>query len=308
MSTIKIIVGPPNVEISKGYGFINCENKKTYQRIMETKTHEVRGRVVEVNRALSKNSEVPSDIRSKGLRKLFVGGLAPKTEKEELISYFSQFGHVLNSYLIFDPQTKVSKNFGYIEFEDLDVAEYVLNINDHMIRGKKVTVEYHKNGINSTMNFEKRDNAQKKKGGGAVTGQSSSLIREDLGDQYSKLSKKWPTQVQTTALNSFSEHPQANAQALSVRWIKQKPTAQSSLVQAQASAIIDRKASSQEQKLTTGNHLLSSAPEIHAFQQHLLVMDRHRALQLHYSNSENYSFNLYRPSASSAISSWIAPL
>lgn len=151
-----IIMQDKATKKSKGYGFINCENKKTYQRILETKAHQINGRRVDVNKALSKNSDVPADIKSKGFRKLFVGGLPLKSSTEDIEKYFSRFGKVLNAYLIFDPQTKVSKNFGYVEFEDVAVAEAVLNISDHEINGKKVTVENHKNGLNAAINFGKR--------------------------------------------------------------------------------------------------------------------------------------------------------
>jgi glycine cleavage system H lipoate-binding protein len=62
-------------EISKGYGFISLENKKSYQRILDTRGHLIKGRVVEVNLAVKKNSDAPEDLKTKGLRKLFVGGL-----------------------------------------------------------------------------------------------------------------------------------------------------------------------------------------------------------------------------------------
>lgn len=61
--------------ISKGYGFISLENKKSYQRILDTKGHMIKGRVVEVNLAVKKNTDAPEDLRTKNQRKLFVGGL-----------------------------------------------------------------------------------------------------------------------------------------------------------------------------------------------------------------------------------------
>lgn len=159
-------------EISKGYGFINCENKKTYQRIIETKNHEVKGRIVEVNLALNKHSEVPEEIKSKGLRKLFVGGLPQGSTKDELIAYFSAFGNILNCYLIFDPQTKASKSrsftnldFGYVEFQTLDGAETALKMPSHFINGKRITVENHRNGYNTYVgqpNKQKESKGQNK--------------------------------------------------------------------------------------------------------------------------------------------------
>lgn len=160
-----VIVQDKNLKISKGYGFITCENKKTYQRILDIKHHEINGRKLDINKALGKNTEVPVDIKSKGLRKLFVGGLQQSTTKEDLATYFSQFGTVSNAYLIYDPQSKLSKNFGYVEFEDVHTAELVLSLPAHEINGKKITLENHRNGLNAALNFTIRETKSKKTAG-----------------------------------------------------------------------------------------------------------------------------------------------
>ncbi len=71
-------------DASKGYGFITCEDLKTSSRILATRSHVIKGRVVEVNKALGKTGDVPEDVMSKGLRKLFVGGLNLKTDRGNL--------------------------------------------------------------------------------------------------------------------------------------------------------------------------------------------------------------------------------
>lgn len=110
---------------------------------------------------------------SKGFRKLFIGGLSLKTDRgiykilqlEDLLSHFSQFGNVLNAYVIYDPTTKVSKKFGYVEYETVAEAESVMKTDNHKICGKKVTVENQRNGINTAQQLEKRaEEEQKKKG------------------------------------------------------------------------------------------------------------------------------------------------
>lgn len=72
-------------EVSKGYGFINCESKKTYNRILESKPHKMNGRTLEVNMALQRNGDVPEDIKSKGFRKLFIGGLGKTISKGSFV-------------------------------------------------------------------------------------------------------------------------------------------------------------------------------------------------------------------------------
>ena len=96
--------------ISKGYGFITCENRSMYEKILENKKHFVCGRIVDINKALERDMEVPEEVKNKSLRKLFVGGLSLKIGDDHLFDYFSQFGKVMNAYVIFDPKTKESKS------------------------------------------------------------------------------------------------------------------------------------------------------------------------------------------------------
>jgi len=63
-----------------------------------------------VNKALKKNSDIPDDIKSKGFRKLFIGGLRRSTSNDDLVQYFSKFGKIVNAYVIINPDTGLSKS------------------------------------------------------------------------------------------------------------------------------------------------------------------------------------------------------
>ncbi len=70
---------------------------------------------------------------------------------EDLLEYFSGFGAVLNAYIIYDPTTKLTKSslasrdFGYVEFEDVRIAELVLRLPNHQMKGKRISIETLKN-------------------------------------------------------------------------------------------------------------------------------------------------------------------
>lgn len=72
------------------------------------------------------------------------------THPEHLFKYFSQFGQVLNAYVIFDPDSKQSRGFGYVEFSSVEEANDVLQASDHEISGRRLTVENHRNGLTNT--------------------------------------------------------------------------------------------------------------------------------------------------------------
>lgn len=100
--------------------------------------------MVEINHAIKRNGEVPDDIKQKSLRKLFVGGLGSDTTREDLVEHFSQFGPVLNAYVIYDPISKQSKNFGYVEFTKAEDTSKAATHNNHLINGKKASVQFFK--------------------------------------------------------------------------------------------------------------------------------------------------------------------
>lgn len=170
---------------SKGFGFIESDNRKTIERIFEVKVHFIKGRYVDINRALDKHSEVPSDIVDRGFKKLFVGGLSSETTDEDLFEYFSTFAPVFKAYVIIDPNTRESKSsldspdFGYVEFESVEAAQGVLLYTRHNLHGRRLTVENQKNGLLNSLSIKQKQ--QQLEG---LRGPDSRLGFSSEGDQY----------------------------------------------------------------------------------------------------------------------------
>lgn len=75
-------------------------------------------------------------------RKIFVGGLPLNIATEPFKEYFSQFGEVEDSVVMFDPVTKRSRGFGFITFAHDSAVDWVLAMgNIHQLLGKKVEVK-----------------------------------------------------------------------------------------------------------------------------------------------------------------------
>jgi len=53
---------------------------------------------------------VPEDVKTKGLRKLFIGGFGSEVQVRHLEELFSEFGSITNVYIIYDPKSKASKS------------------------------------------------------------------------------------------------------------------------------------------------------------------------------------------------------
>lgn len=71
------------------------------------------------------------------MRKMFVGGLPTVLTKEELISYFSQFGKVERGIIMTDKLTGKSRGFGFIIFSHKETLDNIMNMrNCHFLCGK----------------------------------------------------------------------------------------------------------------------------------------------------------------------------
>ena len=79
---------------------------------------------------------------------------------EHLLKYFGQFGQILNAYIIFDPDSRQSRGFGYVEFSTVDEAKRVLHTPDHEISGRKLTVENHKNGLSNAQFLQSQESRE----------------------------------------------------------------------------------------------------------------------------------------------------
>lgn len=144
------IIFDKKTKASKGYGFLACEAKKTQEHIFGLKMVQFNGRTIEINKAVDKSNDVPSDIQTKALRKLFIGGLSPTTDSDSLYNYFHQYGELITAYVILDPDTKASRNFGYVEFASVDGADAALSESPHTLHSRKITVERKKGEKNQT--------------------------------------------------------------------------------------------------------------------------------------------------------------
>jgi RNA recognition motif. (a.k.a. RRM, RBD, or RNP domain) len=87
-------------------------------------------------------------------RQCFFGGLPLEATKEHVDSYFSRFGTVTNSYIIYQEQNK-SRGFGFVEFESSDIVWKVLSIKDHKIMEKEILVE--KRTTKTALKHSKKD-------------------------------------------------------------------------------------------------------------------------------------------------------
>uniref|UniRef100_G1U371 RRM domain-containing protein n=1 Tax=Oryctolagus cuniculus TaxID=9986 RepID=G1U371_RABIT len=108
-----------------------------------------RGTLDAISFALSKLEEekLPEGFRIEATKtqqddnKLFVGGLPYNISKETLLNYLSQFGEILDIMIKLNPDTGLSKGFGFVLFKDSAAVEKVLQVKEHKLDGRKIDIK-----------------------------------------------------------------------------------------------------------------------------------------------------------------------
>lgn len=70
------------------------------------------------------------------MRKMFVGGLNRDTTKETFEAHFSQYGNILDCVIITDPNTKMSRGFGFVTYQQSESVENCFQNRPHNVDGK----------------------------------------------------------------------------------------------------------------------------------------------------------------------------
>lgn len=73
--------------------------------------------------------------------KLYVGNIPWTVGHFELKQYFSKFGHVQSAAVVFDKNTGLSKNYGFITYSNKEGFETATNTPNHTLEGNALRVQ-----------------------------------------------------------------------------------------------------------------------------------------------------------------------
>jgi RNA recognition motif-containing protein len=121
---------------SKGFAFVTLADAASIPQVL-AQTHVIEGRKVDVQLA-SRKSEKKDWKDEQKKKRVFVSNLPGQISNDELAKFFAKYGSVRNAYIIKDFMTDHSKNYGYIEFQEVGVVHTVLK-DQVTINGHKVT-------------------------------------------------------------------------------------------------------------------------------------------------------------------------
>ncbi|GMH05834.1 hypothetical protein Nepgr_007674 [Nepenthes gracilis] len=107
----------------RGFGFITYAHPSVVDKVIED-THVINGKQVEIKRTIPKGAGQLKDFKTK---KIFVGGIPAAVSEDELKSFFSAYGKVVEHQIIRDHETNRSRGFGFIIFDNEDEVDDLLS-------------------------------------------------------------------------------------------------------------------------------------------------------------------------------------
>jgi ELAV/HuD family splicing factor len=133
------VVKDKKTGLSQGYGFVKFDNPQSAQAAIQA----LNGFALENKKLKVAVSKPAGSDESK--RVLYISGLPLSYSKVELAQLVSSFGVVVESKILFDPATRVSKGVGFVTLDTHANALSAINgLNDKVIEGsnKKLTVKF----------------------------------------------------------------------------------------------------------------------------------------------------------------------
>lgn len=119
---------------SRGFGFVRFVDSKTVELVQNAVPHMVDGKKIDPKRAIPKRPP-PGQNQFK---KVFIGGLPPDVNVQEVKEYFEAYGKVTDCLLMHDRNTKRLRGFGFVTFESDAAGKHVCETGFHKLKGKNV--------------------------------------------------------------------------------------------------------------------------------------------------------------------------
>ena len=82
---------------------------------------------------------------ARNVHKLYVANIPWTVGNVELKQYFSKFGQVSNASVIFDKNTGLSKNFGFVLYANFEGIDTACKCTEHKLEGNILKVQVSQN-------------------------------------------------------------------------------------------------------------------------------------------------------------------
>ncbi|XP_032236853.1 RNA-binding protein Musashi homolog Rbp6 isoform X3 [Nematostella vectensis] len=133
-----VVMRDPVTKRSRGFGFLTFKDPKAVDVVLNSGAQELDGKKIDPKLAVPKRAPAKMVTTTK---KIFIGGLSTNTSEEDMKKYFSQFGKITETMLMFDKATQRHRGFGFVTFESENSADKACDTQYHLINNKKVEVK-----------------------------------------------------------------------------------------------------------------------------------------------------------------------
>ncbi|XP_028097107.1 DAZ-associated protein 1-like, partial [Camellia sinensis] len=157
---------------------------------------------VEIKRTIPKGSAESKDFKTK---KIFVGGIPTSITEYEFKNFFSKYGKVVEHEIIRDHDTKRSRGFGFVVFDNEQVVDTIL------ANGNMIDME------GSQMREQKRAALLKEKRASSGLTSPPRVIVSILNEYFSNDEILWKALV--SPIEKYAVVPDDNASVLSTVFI-----------------------------------------------------------------------------------------
>lgn len=121
-----VVMRDPMTRRSRGFGFITYKTAESVDEAQKARPHTIDKRQVEPKRAVPREDSGRPEAHM-SLKKIFVGGIKEDTTEAHLREYFSEYGPIESIDIITDKETKRSRGFGFITFDDYDPVDKIVS-------------------------------------------------------------------------------------------------------------------------------------------------------------------------------------
>jgi RNA-binding protein Musashi len=144
--------------------------------------------------------------------KIFIGGLHPSVDRDELKAHFSIYGYIKDACVMFDPKTKRSRGFGFITYQEGYQAHCAIN-QRHTFRDKVVELKYAQPKLSTPVQV-----AQQQQQSATPTPTTTTITTTSTAQQYhsedneEKEEREIMSSVQKTQIRREIHHLQKSVQ------------------------------------------------------------------------------------------------
>lgn len=134
-----VVMQDPATKRSRGFGFVTFEKAHMVDDCMSNRPHKLDGREVEAKRAVSREESHRPGIH-KSVKRMFMGGIKENVNVEDVTAYFEKYGKVESVELLQDKNSGKKRGFGFVNFDDYDVVDKIVQTRRHVISGVSIEV------------------------------------------------------------------------------------------------------------------------------------------------------------------------